>query len=270
MLHTILISIVIVLMVIVLIVDVIKFKNIQLVISKYWPSIDTASRQHQTLALRQLALGLSHELKNPITSMKTLLQVAKKRDDPVSYEQFNHILNYEIDRLNHIIAEFLNYTDIGHLYLKRQDLALLAAEAIKNVKKITEIDRIELINELKEALWASVDKNKIITVFTALIKNALEAMPDYGGQIVIKSKKGRRYYDISILDNGKGIREQDVEKIFLPFFSTRHKQLGLGLAVSQAILHRHGGDIFYEKLDDGRTCFRLRILKQPSEKFWRR
>lgn len=192
----------------------------------------------------ELAAGIAHEVRNPLTSVKGFLQLlAQKHDKGDQIHQYIDIMLEEIKRVNSIISEFL--------LISRPTVPI---KRIIDIHKI--IDEILLLAEgecLIKGLWINrqydlgcplitLDAEQIKQVFLNLVSNAISAVSG-SGQLVVSSVYNRDYNEINLIftDTGSGINDAELEKIFEPFFTTKENGTGLGLTISRRIVENHGG-----------------------------
>ncbi|HTG69512.1 MAG TPA: ATP-binding protein [Candidatus Udaeobacter sp.] len=202
----------------------------------------------------QLAAGVAHEIRNPLTSLKGFLQLLNSKN--LGYENYFEIMQAEIERINFIVNEFMivsNPQAVRSLEEKNLEsilqsiVLLLSAQAnLINVQMITEYDSdISLIK---------CDENQMKQVFINILKNALEAMNN-GGIIRIQIKNIQpNEILIRFIDQGIGIPEEQLPKLGEPFHSTKETGTGLGLMVTNKIIEGHNGRISIKsKVDQGTT-----------------
>lgn len=202
----------------------------------------------------QLAAGVAHEIRNPLTSLKGFLQLLNSKN--LGYENYFEIMQAEIERINFIVNEFMivsNPQVVRSLEEKnlesilRNIVMLLDAQAnLINVQIITEYDsNIPLMK---------CDENQLKQVFINILKNALEAM-DNGGIIRIQVKSIQRdQILIRFIDQGVGIPEKELPKLGEPFHSTKEAGTGLGLMVTNKIIEGHKGSMSIKsKVNQGTT-----------------
>jgi len=169
----------------------------------------------------------------------------------------------EVDRLNGVVSQFLDYAKPYRLNLKRQDINPIIEKAVSIVKANNLSERIAVETDLNPALpLVDVDAEQMIQVMINIAFNAIEAMPE-GGVLTfrtsrIESEKGEAV-GISIRDTGRGIRKEELRNIFKPFFTTRERGIGLGLAICQRIIRKHGGYIRVKSIPRQGSIFYIRI-----------
>jgi signal transduction histidine kinase len=222
-------------------------------------NIDNENKKQQKIALRQMALGLTHELKNPITSIKALLQIVKSREQQVSYDQFNNIIEFEIERLDKIVEDFCSFADSSDLQLAPHNINLVLAEAAQIILKKFPDKNIEIKKEFENSPKTEIDRNKILNVFLNLLTNAVEAIPDYGGVIEIQTKKVDDEIEVCISDNGDQINNNNIDNIFLPFFTSKLDRIGLGLSISESVVESHKGKLELTQNEEDLKSFKITI-----------
>lgn len=205
----------------------------------------------------QLAAGIAHEIKNPLTSIKGFIQLMKTDEFP--NRKFLEIIEDEIQRLEIISSELLvlakPHTHIVKIHnltkLVKEVVFLLEAEALKKsiqVKNIIEIEKLMIL----------CDSHKIKQVLINIIKNAIEAMNE-PGVITIQVTRCLNKAMIAVTDEGCGIPEDYLDKLGRPFFSTKESGNGLGLMISQKIISDHGGKMTINTAIDHGTTFTIKI-----------
>lgn len=208
------------------------------------------SDRHKVIA--DFAAGLAHEIRNPLTAIKTFAEyLPEKFDDERFRKNFSRIVNGEVDRINFLISQLLefakpsalNMTATGIHEVIDYTLSLLSGEILKS--------NINLIKDYAaENDTVNADKNKLKHVLLNIIKNAIESMRD-GGTLKVATYRSEGNLKVKISDTGAGIKDKDLERTFEPFFSTKEKGAGLGLAIARGIIEEHGGSISV-KSDIGR------------------
>lgn len=217
-------------------------------------------------SIGQLAAGIAHEIRNPLAGMKTSIQVLKNRlckEGAGSNEKlFNGVL-YEIDRINHLITDILNFAKPRAPKYEKTDLVEILNRALDLVKKTAKENNIEIkvINHYSRPM-IFVDKAQIEQVFLNIIKNALKAIRQEGELSIIidtqQEEKGS-FVAIEFHDDGVGIEPQNLEKIFNPFFTTSPEGTGLGLSVVYELVKGNHGEILVHSVVDVGTKFKVRF-----------
>jgi signal transduction histidine kinase len=216
-------------------------------------------------AAAQLAAGLAHEIRNPLTSIKMLGQVLRGRlKDQDENQQMLDSMVQEINRLDRIIQEMINRTKPGELQLERNDLIQPVKEVVGLAKENLAAWDISIECHLDSRLpQVYMDREKIKQVLWNLILNARDAMPG-GGSIVISTRNGDNdTVMITVDDSGSGIGDADAERLFQPFYTAKPEGMGLGLAISRKIVEKHGGSLSLENRPDIGTRAKVVLPVRP-------
>lgn len=230
-------------------------------------------RQNERLAsIGTLAAGTAHEIKNPLVSLRVFTQLLPKRyDDPEFRASFHELVGGEINRIEHIVNQLLNYARPSKPALASLHLHEVIESVLRFVEPQASKNHVTLHNELEaENDFILGDNNMLRQVFLNLLLNAIQALADRGGNVTVRTRLERGFPgDVSeaaepviaaeVLDDGPGIPPEMLPHVFDPFFTTKDNGTGLGLSVSHTIVREHGG--FIEATSDlGRgSCFCLRL-----------
>ncbi|WP_244964887.1 ATP-binding protein [Paenibacillus barcinonensis] len=198
-------------------------------------------RSERLRAVGELAAGMAHEIRNPLTAIRGFLQLS--RGQAFNIAPWYEVIMSEVTRVTDLTGEFLQFSKPQVNHMKPEKLA----QCLERVMSLTESDaasrghRITL--DMKdESVSVNMDRDKIVQVLINLIRNAFEAMPDPGEVRMDMLKEGDRVL-ISVSDTGSGIPESSLSSIFNPFFTTKEEGTGLGLALCQKIVQDHNGKI---------------------------
>jgi nitrogen fixation/metabolism regulation signal transduction histidine kinase len=212
-------------------------------------------------AWREMAKQVAHEIKNPLTPMKLSLQhlqLAIQKKDPNVEEKIrktSELLIKQIDSLSQMAEEFSAFAKMPEAEVEVVDLNQILDEIVLLFDK----DENCVINykPLKGKVTVRADGNQLGRVFTNIVKNALQAIPqDQKGLIKISGSIKYSMITLAFEDNGKGIPEELKKKIFNPNFSTKNSGMGLGLAISRKITEQFYGNIYFtSKQGKGSTFF---------------
>lgn len=188
----------------------------------------------------QLAAGVAHEIRNPLTALKGFTQLLEKSTDP--HKGYFSIMMSELNRIELIVNEFLFLAKPQSVKFQKKDLQKLILHSITLLETQAILNNVQIHTDLDPDL-PPIDcaENQIKQVFINLLKNAVEAMPK-GGKIYVNMKRfcpGQ--ISISVTDEGCGIPEEMIKRMGEPFFTTKEKGTGLGLVVSQKIIENHQG-----------------------------
>lgn len=209
------------------------------------------ARQSERLAeLGTLTGGLAHEIKNPLSTIQLNLQLLREDllpDNP-SYARLVSRLETvqkETARLRDILDDVLRYA--GKMELQKQaiDIHRSLEELVDFFSPQASLHRVRLrvAPAPKPPLIASVDERLVKQAVLNLMINALQAMPEQGGEIVLSARRDGRMLYIDVADTGRGMEPEVINKIFQAYYSTKRGGTGLGLAISRRIAEEHGGTI---------------------------
>ncbi len=233
------------------------------------------SQQNEKLkAIATLASGLAHEIKNPLTTLKTFSEyVPQKKDDAEFMKQFQRIIPQEIDRIDNLIHELLLFAKPSPPQIQTINPNDIINNIILMLKQKYESFNIQIALQLKANTSVQADPNQIKQALLNLILNAIDAMPNGGtltietslhgtaiastAPTVIASAAKQSQYIITISDTGCGINPKDLPHIFEPFFSKKEKGTGLGLAITQGIIDKHAGKLSVESQLNQGTTFKI-------------
>lgn len=223
-------------------------------------------------ALGRVTAGVAHEVKNPLNSMRLWLEVLKGNMpvDP-EHQQAVKMLDSEIDRLDRAVKTFLNFTRPVELKLEETDLRSLLEEVLDAARPSVTKAGLELSFDYPpEFPPVLIDRQLIHQAVLNLILNACDFTPR-GGHIGIDLRRNGDFAVVSVRDSGKGISQQDQQKIFQLFFTTRPGGTGIGLANTFRFVQLHNGRIEFESEVGRGTTFRVelplaRSVEVPAER----
>ena len=227
--------------------------------------LEAQIRQGQRLADLGTSNFMAHEIRNPLSAIKTYVALLPgKIKKPGFLEKFQRTVPREINRLNAIIEELLelsrppkyNFTPTDIRELLRQSLELLEANF-----KIKGIDcQWDVPKDLPQVM---ADADQLEKVFINLMRNGAQAMPD-GGIIFIHASCENTWVVIDFRDTGHGFSPEAAENIFSPFFTTKAKGTGLGLAITHKVISEHGGQIKAKSKKGEGACFSVILPKRQA------
>ncbi|MBI2874778.1 MAG: PAS domain S-box protein [Firmicutes bacterium] len=206
-----------------------------------------------------IAAGIAHEVRNPITVVKGYLELLKKKTELASYQDHLTTMLDEIDRINLIISEFLSLSKNTAIYKKKHFLNDIVSALLPMIKADAGKNGIVVNAILEEVPELLLDEKQIRQVILNLVRNGLEAMADKG-VLTIKTCLDGDSVVLAVKDQGEGIAPEVLNKIGTPFFSTKEKGTGLGLAVCHRIAEDNHARIEIETGREGSTfkvCFPL-------------
>ena len=213
----------------------------------------------------QLAAGAAHEIRNPLTSIKSAIQhIQGDIVDPKKQKIISSTLS-EVNRINEILTGLLSFSRQNNPVMREFDLILMIDYIIQFVRNTQLKKQINFITKYeKSPLFIVADQDQLKQVVLNIILNAIDAIPEEGIiRIETQSSiiEGEMHYHIIVTDNGTGINEEQLEKIFDPFFTTKKEGTGLGLSISYGIIFRHGGNIEIRNHPDGGARVEIQLPK---------
>jgi PAS domain S-box-containing protein len=192
-------------------------------------------------AVGQLAAGIAHEIRNPLTSLRGFLQLAQTNGN--QKQEYYKIMKEELNRIEIILNELLLLAKPQAAVFEQKDIRTLLLNVITLLDTQAIMNNVQIISKFdSDDLIIECDANQIKQVFINLIKNAIESMKD-GGEIFVKAARQDGRINVQVVDQGCGIPEETLGMIGQPFFSTKEKGTGLGLMVSYSIIENHQGKI---------------------------
>lgn len=206
---------------------------------------DRLIRQERLAAAGQFATGMAHEIKNPLSAIKTFAEyLPEKYQDPDFRGKFFKIVQSEIDRINGIVKELLEFAKPTPLQLQPVHLSRIVEETLTLFSDRILRQGVELHKGFHvNGLTIQADSKQLKQVVLNLLLNSLEAMEN-GGRLDITTTTRDEYLILKVSDSGSGISDEDQRKLFDPFFTTKERGMGLGLAVVKGIVERHDGSIY--------------------------
>jgi two-component system sporulation sensor kinase A len=199
-------------------------------------------RQSEKLAaIGQLAAGVAHEIRNPLTALIGFTRLLKVKREQI--EQYTDIMLDELNRINSIVNEFMNLAKPQPISFKRNNAISMIDSLLPVVRSQANMCNVEVETEFNlSPLWIQGDENQLKQVFLNIMKNAIEAMPN-GGRLTVSARQDKDSAVIVFTDNGIGIKKENIPKIGEPFFTTKEKGTGLGIMVSYNIIKAHNGQL---------------------------
>lgn len=221
-------------------------------------------RQREKLALLgQMAAGIVHEIKNPLTAISGFNQLIMAGTKEVKTKRYCEIINAEVKSINRVVSDFLSFAKPRPPKLKELSLNKLvySMQPMLDSHLFTNgINGIFILEIEEEPVLA--DENQIRQVIMNMVKNATEALQEtLDARLIISTFYNRdaREMSISISDNGKGIHPEDQHKLGTPFYTTKDKGTGLGLSICYQIVREHGGSIDLESMPGKGTTFTITL-----------
>ncbi|ETI68609.1 PAS/PAC sensor signal transduction histidine kinase [Neobacillus vireti LMG 21834] len=205
----------------------------------------------------ELAAGVAHEIRNPLTTIKGFVQLYKAENSSIVY---NDLLLSELERIETITSELLSLGKPQAVQLNRANLRELIEKTLELLSPEALMKDIQFIQKFEEAaFFITCEKNQLKQVFLNVLKNAMEAMPD-GGEITIELRKGAEgNCVISFQDQGCGIPEELLPRLGEPFYTLKEKGTGLGLMICKKIIKQHHGSITYQSKEKEGTLVEIKL-----------
>ena len=211
----------------------------------------------------EMAAGIAHEIRNPMTAVKGFLQFLSGKKDCAQYKEYYDLMITELNRANSIISEFLSIARSRAVELKPNNLNDIIESLYPLIQADAMVSDKEIKIELGEIINLNLDEKEIRQLILNLFRNGMEAMQP-GRRLTIKTCMDSGQLVLSVQDQGTGIEPEVLEKLGTPFFTTKEKGTGLGLAVCYSIAARHNatinvktgaeGSTFFVRFDDGEVA----------------
>ena len=248
-------------------------------------------------ALGQMSAGLAHEIRNPLGAIKGATQLLS-RGEPGPDDEFRAIIVEEVDRLDGVVGQFLDYARPMNMHIDETDPGILIGGVLAMLEAQSLPDNIEVKYIPGEGVPAvPMDVEKLKQVFINLVLNGIESMSDRGGRLTVRTRlrtgqevnspvpslrtrqpsiknevrirrgsvSSPRCVEIILDDEGCGIKRSDAPKLFIPFFTTKSSGTGLGLPICERIMREHEGEMEIESVVGEGTRFTLRLPLDPLE-----
>ncbi|WP_316568988.1 ATP-binding protein [Neobacillus sp. YIM B06451] len=205
---------------------------------------DRLLQKSEKLALLgQMAAGIAHEIRNPLTSIKGFIQLFKAENDKKEYYD---IVLTELDRINSIVSEFLLLAKPTAAVFREGNLVQILRDVVTLINTQTALNNVQITTAVGPNIPPIIcEENQLKQVFINLLKNSIEAMPE-GGNIYISVQKSQpEEVFVKIVDEGVGIPEERMKTIGEPFYTTKEKGTGLGLMTCFKIIESHNGKLIF-------------------------
>ena len=233
-------------------------------------------RTDRLKSLETIAGGFAHEIRNPLTSIKTFIQLAPERkDDPQFIQEFSKVVLDDVYRIERLIQEILDYARYMEPKLTDEDFNDIVASCLYFIDVKADSRGIKIEKELASDLpRVMLDRQQIKQVLLNLLLNAMDSMTGAGGRLRVQTRTlvkpgGKVWAHIEIEDTGEGIQETNLEHIFDPFFTTKHESgehegTGLGLTIVHQIIQEHHGEIRVKSSVGVGTTFFVSLPALPT------
>ena len=219
------------------------------------------ARSEREQAWREMAKQVAHEIKNPLTPMRLSIQSFQRKFDPedpevgTKVEEFSKTLIQQIDTLSSIASAFSSFAKMP----AQQNETLNVVEIVKLALEIFNEPYIHFLAE-QERIIVKMDRTQLIRVVTNLVKNAIQALPETENpRILVSVTQEGPWAKIMVADNGFGIADANMDKIFEPKFTTKSSGMGLGLGMVRTIVEAVNGEISFTSKAGKGTVFTVKL-----------
>lgn len=228
---------------------------------------EALKEQHRLAALGTMAAGLAHEIRNPLAGIKGAAQFLQTVDNSEPGNEFLQVIIGEVDRLNEVVQNFLYYARPFELNAETTEINATVSHVMSLIRAEGLPEGVHIEEHLAGNLPSfPLDGVKIGQVVMNLIRNAIQAISE--GTVRVSTSQGRMQGQlvrgkpaliIRIEDNGPGIPKEDLDKLFIPFYTTKSDGTGLGLPICQRIVRAHEGEIEVRSMVDKGATFTVRL-----------
>ncbi len=219
------------------------------------------SRHQRLHSMGEMAASLAHQIRTPLAS--ALLYVSQLNTDKLNEEKREKFVGKALNSLNHLeglVKDMLQYARGGKGSEQRIELSELLEQLEKNIETQVACSESEIFFEsVDESLVVIGDKDALLTALQNLIGNAIDVVGQHATIQVLVNKISEKQVDLVVVDDGPGVDSELLEKIFEPFYTSRAKGTGLGLAVVRAIAEAHGGKAWVKSIVGHGSRFGIRL-----------
>ncbi|GAA3404673.1 diguanylate cyclase domain-containing protein [Paenibacillus hodogayensis] len=210
----------------------------------------------------QLAAGLAHEIRNPLTALKGFIQLLQSQQQ--ANKAYYPIMLTELERINFIVNEFLLLSRPRPANFREADLRIVIEHVVTLLETQAILNKVHLVFEQPLPIPPiRCDENQMKQVFINILKNAIEAMP-HGGEVTIRAAKAGDRLLVRIADQGGGIPDELIQQVGQPFFTTKETGTGLGLMICHNIMENHEGKLKIRSVPNEGTTVELELPFSPS------
>jgi signal transduction histidine kinase len=217
-------------------------------------------------SLGEMSAGLAHEFKNAIATLQGYAQLIQRLDlNDKAQVAAGSLLN-EVRNLSSMVTAFLNFARPQPLQLEEVSLPELINECAAELEPVLQELRVELVCETTEPMTIRADERMLRLALLNLMRNGAEAIPEEKTerQVLVRTAREGETTIIELRDTGPGIPLSDLQRIFIPFFTTKAKGHGVGLALSHRIITQHGGTLAAANAPEGGALFTIKLQGQAS------
>ena len=220
---------------------------------------EEVKRKEKLAAIGSLAAGVAHEIRNPLSSIKGFATLFKTR---FSFESDEHeaaeIMIHEVDRLNRVVTELIEYARPSNIKIRESDVHELIAHSLSLIRQDAEMADVQVDTDIPDDITRiSLDPDRMQQCLLNIYLNAIQAMPEGGTLNIAAFRADNGMIGLRVTDTGKGIAEDDLSMIFDPYYTTKNRGTGLGLAMVLKIVEAHGGEISVTSKEGEGTVFTM-------------
>lgn len=227
---------------------------------------ETIRTKDKLQSLGNLVASIAHEVRNPLTSIKAYAELLpKKINNPEFQRLFSTDIPFEIDRVNTLINDLLEYTKPRKPFREKIHLIAALDGVLTLLKNKIKQEKVYIENYIDDSIYVHMDKNHLRQVLLNMILNAIESMDKEEKRIVFSTEIRGEKILFNIKDNGCGMGEDSMHKIYNPFYTTKPNGTGLGLFVVFQLLGENGVALSYESILQEGTMFTLTFAKEGED-----
>lgn len=227
-------------------------------------------RKERLAALGELSAGVAHEIRNPLSVIKNSAEMIRKKKDGDTISELSTFIIDETDRLNSVVDNLLEFARPRAPKLTQENIIEIMERALRIVEEKAKAKRIEIRKEYSPNVPEKIlcDNGQMEQAFLNILINAIDGIANPGGEISVRIVPGREFEEepsiidylyIQVKDNGCGIKEEYMTRIFNPFFTTKSDGTGLGLSIVHKIIENHDGEIIAESSTGKGTTMTIKI-----------
>ena len=225
---------------------------------------DRLEHSRRLAELGEMAARVAHEVRNPLNAITGAAHfLSREYEVDETVQKFTDLIHRQTSRVNQVASDLLALSRPTRLNLTEVNVNAVMEQSLETLCAQMRAQSVTVQNGMTAQLpFIQADELQIEQAILNILKNAVEAMPDGGVLQVSTAAAGGGGVNIRIQDSGHGIAEEDRERIFQSFFTTKIKGTGLGLAIVQRVVKNHGGDIHIEPPEEGGTRVLMRLPLQ--------
>jgi len=226
--------------------------------SDYYRWQSAARRAERFATTSRMVETLAHELRNPLSAAKGLLQLMIRKRNPEQTKSYVDLVLREIDRVTRLLNEFLLLGKPASISTEPLDLVTFIEELLLLLEGEADGTDIQVLFKAEKVAPVRADAGQITQVILNLVRNAVQSLGETG-IVTISLRQVNDKVEVRIQDNGAGFAPDVIDRIFAPFFTTKEKGIGLGLAVVKALIYNHEGEIEASNAVEGGALFTITL-----------